>query len=254
MSNTYGFLHGKTGKNTLKPNPDNNKNKYSQKTNWRIKMKTSITFLLLLVLSVVGNAQKLDGNWKGKMTTPNGDMELLFTFKVDAAVLTGSIKSEMGTMPIANGKVNGNNFSFDINVNDQVMSNTGVLDGNVVKLTAPMMEKPLELTRVEEKSNVEGKSKIEGKWIGKATSEQGEFELTFTFKVDGEKLTGKNSSSMGEMDLTNGKVNGNDFSFDIDMQGMKLTHKCKYLENDTIELKVNVMEQDMVMKLTRAAQ
>jgi hypothetical protein len=211
-------------------------------------MKTSIMFILLLVFSIAGNAQKLDGNWKGKMSTPNGDMELLFTFKANAESLTGAVKSEMGSIPIENGKINGNNFSFDVNANGQVISNTGVLEGNVVKLSAPMMETPLELTRVEEKA------KIDGKWIGKASSPQGEFELTFTFKVDGEKLTGKNSSAMGEMDLTNGVVNGNDFSFDIDMQGMKLIHKCKYLADDSIEVKVNVMDQDMTMKLSRVAQ
>ena len=211
-------------------------------------MKTIGTILLLVIFSLVSNAQKLDGNWKGKMSTPNGDMELLFTFKVNAELLSGTVTTQMGAIPIENGKINGNNFSFDVNANGQVISNTGVLEGNVVKLSAPIMEKPLELTRVEEKA------KIDGKWIGKASSPQGEFELTFTFKVDGEKLTGKNSSAMGEMDLTNGVVSGNDFSFDIDMQGMKLTHKCKYLADDTIEVKVNVMDQDMTMKLSRAAQ
>jgi hypothetical protein len=213
-----------------------------------MNMKTSITFLLMLVFSIVGNAQKLDGNWKGKMSTPNGDMELLFTFKVNAELLSGSVTSQMGTIPIENGKVNGNSFSFDINANGQVISNTGVLEGNVIKLNAPMMEQPLELNRVEEKA------KIDGTWIGKASSPQGEFELTFTFKVDGEKLTGKNSSSMGEMEISNGVVSGNDFSFDIDMQGMKIIHKCKYLSDDSIEVKVNVMDQEMVMKLSRVAQ
>jgi hypothetical protein len=59
---------------------------------------------------------------------------------------------------------------------------------------------------------------------------------------------------MGEIDLTNGVVNGNDFSFDVDMQDMKISHKCKYLDDDSIELKADVMDQEMVMKLTRAAQ
>lgn len=211
-------------------------------------MKTSITFLLLLAFSVVGMAQKLDGNWRGKLSTPNGDMELVFTFKVNAELLSGTVKSEMGTIPIENGKINGNNISFDVNANGQVISNTGVLEGNVIKLNAPMMEKPLELTRVEDKA------KIDGKWIGKASSPQGEFELTFTFKVEGEKLTGKSSSAMGEIDLSNGAVNGNDFSFDIEMQGMKIAHKCKYLADDSIDVKVNVMDQEMAMKLSRVAQ
>jgi hypothetical protein len=192
-------------------------------------MRTSITFLLLLVLSIASNAQKLDGNWKGQMIGPNGDFELFFTFKVDADTLRGNVSSERGSIPIENGKVNGNEFSFDVNVNGQVINNTGVLDGDIIKLSAPMMDQPMELSRVKEEP------KIDGKWIGKVSGPQGEFELTFTFKVDGDTLTGENSSTMGEIDLTNGNVNGNDFSFDVELQGMKIIHKCKYLV--TIQLK-----------------
>jgi hypothetical protein len=211
-------------------------------------MKSCITFLLLLVLSIAGNAQNLDGSWKGTLTGPQGDIELVYSFKVDAAVLNGGVTSAMGTLPIENGKVNGKEFSFDINVNGQVFSNTGVLEGDVIKLSAPMMNKPVELTRVVEKS------KIDGKWIGKVSSPQGDIDLTFTFIVDKDKLTGKNSSAMGEIDLTNGIVNGTDFSFDVDMQGMKIVHKCKYLADDSIEVKAEMMDQVMDMKLKRVAQ
>jgi hypothetical protein len=59
---------------------------------------------------------------------------------------------------------------------------------------------------------------------------------------------------MGETELTRGIVNGNDFSFDVDAGGMIIKHKCKYLDDDTIDVTVNIMDQDMVMKLTRTAQ
>lgn len=211
-------------------------------------MKSCITFLLLLVITVSSNAQKIDGNWKGKIMGPNGDFELIYNFKVDGNSLTGDVASEMGSITIENGKVNGNEFSFDVNVNGQVFSNNGVLDGDIIKISAPMMDEPMVLTRVTEKN------KIDGEWIGTASSPQGDFELTFLFKVDGDKLTGKNSSAMGEIDLINGVVNGNDFSFDVDLQGMTVSHKCKYLEDDSIEVKALVMDNEMVMKLTRKAQ
>jgi hypothetical protein len=104
------------------------------------------------------------------------------------------------------------------------------------------------LTRVKEES------KIDGKWLGKVSGPEGDLDLTFTFKVDGDTLTGKNSSSMGEIDLTNGIVNGNDFSFDVDVQGMIISHKCKYLDDDSIDVKALMMDQEIVMKLTRVAQ
>ena len=209
------------------------------------KMKTSITILLLLVFSIICNAQNLDGKWKGKMSTPNGDMELVFTFKVNADSLTGNVSSQMGTLPIENGKVDGNKFSFDVNVNGQVINHTGVLDGDTVKLSLPWGDQQMALSRAKEES------KINGKWLGKASGPQGDMELTFTFNVNGDTLTGADSSSIGVIPLTNGIVNGNDFSFDVDLQGMKISHKCKYLADDTISVVANVMDQEMNMKLTR---
>lgn len=211
-------------------------------------MKTFISFILLMALSIAVNAQKLDGKWNGKMSTPNGDFELTFTFKVDAESFSGDVTSQMGTLPIENGKVNGNEFTFDVNVNGQVINHTGKLDGDIVKLSIPMMDHPMELKRVVEKS------KIDGKWIGKVNNPQGEMEITFTFVVDGSKLTGKNSSMMGDINLTNGTVNGSDFSFDVEMEGMKIVHNCKYLDDDTIDVKANVMDQEVTMKLKRVIQ
>lgn len=211
-------------------------------------MKTSIVVLLLLVLAVNVNAQNLDGKWKGTMQGPNGDFELTYTFKVNADTLSGSVASEMGSIPIENGKVNGNEFTFDVNVNGQVFSNTCVMAGDSITLKVPGMEQGIVLRRLVEKS------KIDGKWVGTVSSPQGDMELTFTFKVDGDSLKGTNSSQMGEIPITNGVVNGDEFSFDVDVQGMTISHKCKYLDDDTIDVKANVMDQEMDMKLTRAAQ
>ncbi len=70
-------------------------------------MKTIITVLLLLVIGITSNAQTLDGSWKGKFSGPNGDMDLVFTFKVNADTLNGDVTSEMGSLPIENGKITG---------------------------------------------------------------------------------------------------------------------------------------------------
>ena len=211
-------------------------------------MKTIITVLLLMVVSVASNAQTLDGSWKGKFSGPNGDMNLVFTFKVNADTLNGDVTSEMGSLPIENGKINGNDFTFDINVNGQVINHTGVFDGDTVKLSMPFGDQVMELSRVKEES------KINGKWIGNISSPQGDMELTFTFNVDGDTLTGSDTSPMGETELSNGVVNGNDFSFDVDTGGMVIKHKCKYLDDDTIDVIANVMDQEINMKLTRATQ
>lgn len=211
-------------------------------------MKTIITVLLLLVISITSNAQTLDGSWEGKISGPQGDLDLVFTFKVNADSLNGNVSSEMGTLPIENGKIDGNKFSFDVSVNGQVINHTGVLDSGKVKLSFPWLEQPVILTRVKEES------KINGRWVGMVSGPQGDMELTFTFKVDGDTLTGTDSSSIGVIELTNGIVNGNNFSFDIDLQGNKISHACEYFPGDSIGVKANVMDREVNMKLTRVTQ
>jgi len=208
-------------------------------------MKSFAAVLFILLVSLVADAQKLDGVWKGTRSGPNGDFELTFTFKVKGDSLGGEVASQMGTIPLENGKIHGNQFSYDISFNGQSFSNTGVLEDDVVKITGSRRPEPMILHRVTEDS------KINGTWLAKVQGPQGDMELTFTFKVEGNKLVGTDSSAMGSIPLTNGVVQGNEFSFDIEMQEMKISHKCKYLDDDSIEMKANVMEQDMIIKLKR---
>jgi len=55
-----------------------------------------------------------------------------------------------------------------------------------------------------------------GKWTADIPGRDGAATTTtFTFKVDGAKLTGTMSSQMGDVDITNGKVDGDNVSFDV---------------------------------------
>ena len=73
---------------------------------------------------------------------------------------------------------------------------------------------------------------VSGNW--KATADLGgnAIERTFTFKVDGNKLTGETTSSMmGKSIITDGKVDGDTVTFSITAKfqdnEMKLTYKGK---------------------------
>jgi hypothetical protein len=72
---------------------------------------------------------------------------------------------------------------------------------------------------------------IDGKWSGQYNSGMGEpMTLTYTFKADGNKLTG---TSLGGPDqqipIKDGKIDGNKISFavDVDMNGMAMKFKYK---------------------------
>ena len=115
-------------------------------------MKKLVLTVFIAVFAVMtSNAEGIGGKWKTSMESPQGSMELTFVFKVDGAKLTGTVSSPMGDIEISNGKVNGNEFSFDIDVMGNTMPHKGKLDGEVIKLKVDMpdgggMGSPSEMT------------------------------------------------------------------------------------------------------------
>ena len=75
-------------------------------------------------------------------------------------------------------------------------------------------------------------SDLDGTWKATAEGPQGSMERTFTFKVEGTKVTGEtNSSMMGKSTINDGKIDGDNVSFNIsiDFGGnqMKVEYKGK---------------------------
>src|SRR5262249_40382979 len=72
---------------------------------------------------------------------------------------------------------------------------------------------------------------VSGKWTAQVPSRQGGTrEQTFTFKADGEKLTGSVSGMQGaEIAISDGKIAGSDISFNVTMnfQGNEVKQSYK---------------------------
>lgn len=91
---------------------------------------------------------------------------------------------------------------------------------------------------------------LTGKWAGVIKMGDNEFPLTYVFKVDGQNLTGSIVSDQGEIPITEGKVNGTDFSFKIDVNGMTIANTGKYYGDSTI-VESEFNGQKLRTKLTR---
>jgi hypothetical protein len=76
---------------------------------------------------------------------------------------------------------------------------------------------------------------IDGTYNIEVDTPMGKMESKLTFKTKGNVLTGKAESQMGSLDFT-GKVNGNQFSWETDVEGpmgkMHLTYTGKVAGND----------------------
>jgi len=69
---------------------------------------------------------------------------------------------------------------------------------------------------------------VTGTWTGSMQTPDGnDFQLTFTFKQDADKLTGTVQGPQGDpIDISNGKVDGDKFTFDVAFNGMTIHHDC----------------------------
>ena len=63
-----------------------------------------------------------------------------------------------------------------------------------------------------------------GTWTASFDTQVGVQKYTYTFKVDGNKLTGRAKSDNGDTEIQEGKVNGDQISFveNLNFQGMPL--------------------------------
>ncbi len=96
---------------------------------------------------------------------------------------------------------------------------------------------------------------VTGTWTAQTTTPDGSsFQLTFTFKVDGATLTGTVQGPGGDpMVISNGKVDGDKFSFDDSFNGMTIHHNCT-VDGDTIKMTAKSDSPDfpgMELTLTR---
>jgi hypothetical protein len=86
-----------------------------------------------------------------------------------------------------------------------------------------------------------------GVWTAAIETQVGVQNYTFTFKVDGGKVTGKAKSAFAnsETDITEGVVKGDDISFveNLDYQGMplRITYKGK-ISGDEIKFTRNIAD------------
>ena len=85
-----------------------------------------------------------------------------------------------------------------------------------------------------------------GRWAATFMSQVGEQVYTYEFVVKGTTLTGTAKGSLtGETKITDGKVDGDSFTFteNATYEGMMITftYKCKMTSADTIELSREIM-------------
>jgi hypothetical protein len=95
--------------------------------------------LLFAASAVTALAADVTGTWNADAVGPDGQSyALTFTFKQDGAALTGSVQGPQGDpIDISNGKMDGNNISFQVSFNGITITHTGTVNdsGDEIKLS-----------------------------------------------------------------------------------------------------------------------
>jgi hypothetical protein len=105
---------------------------------------------LFLAAAAPAFAADIDGKWAGSIDSPNGQINVGFTFKADGAKLTGTTTGPDGAeVAIKDGKIEGNNVTFKVSLDFGGMplelNYKGVMAGTDMKLTIDFMGMPIEM-------------------------------------------------------------------------------------------------------------
>lgn len=98
----------------------------------------AVAILPLFVISVL--CADVSGKWIAQVPTRDGGTrETTFNFKVEGTELTGTMSGRQGDVPIAEGKVSGDDVSFSVTLefggNSVKLLYKGQVSGNEIKFT-----------------------------------------------------------------------------------------------------------------------
>jgi hypothetical protein len=189
----------------------------------------ALIFLPFSGAIAVAQSAGVNGDWEVTLNTPNGPRNAKAAFRQDGEKLSGVFKSERGEVPFR-GTIKGKEIKLTYAVkyqdNDLLITLTGSIDGasmtgkadfggfaegdwtakRLVEGAVGADKTPASVASSEQKIDVSGV------WTVEVETPQGAASPTFTFKQEGENLTGQYKGSLNEGPLT-GTVRGNQIQF-----------------------------------------
>jgi hypothetical protein len=196
---------------------------------------SALACALFLAASATAQSPNVTGDWDVTINTPNGPVEVKATFKQEGEKLAGAMKSPRGETPIE-GTVKGKEIKFKYTIKfqdqDMVITMGGNIDGDLVKGDADFGGLAQgDWTGKRASANAASsaapaaapapsgeKVDVSGAWNFTVETEAGSGNPSFTFKQEGEKLSGRYKGAFGEADLT-GTVKGDKIEFSIKVSG-----------------------------------
>ena len=211
-----------------------------------MKLVATVLFFSLVLSASIAAAQSanVSGNWDATLTSPQGTFNIIMSLKQDGEKLTGAVKGRNGETPIE-GTLKGKDVTIKYTIkfegNDLPITLTATTDNSAMKGSADyggFAQGDFTAKRSAETASAApakpadaapapaAAANVSGAWQFQVESPNGSGAPTFTFKQEGEKLTGQYKGAFGEAPV-NGTVKDNkiEFSLKVDAQGQAVTIK-----------------------------
>jgi hypothetical protein len=113
-------------------------------------MKRLFVLTVLLLTTTILFASKIEGKWTATIDTDNGPFTFTAEYVVKDGKITGTLASDMGSVEIEEGTVNGDEFEYSFYIDYNKMTHKGKLvDGKLkIKSTADYGDMEFEMTPV----------------------------------------------------------------------------------------------------------
>jgi hypothetical protein len=209
---------------------------------WLTPMLAAI-FLCAAVTVIAAQSPNVSGDWEVTITSPQGANTSTLSFKIEGEKLSGVIKNQRGELPIQ-GMVKGKEIKITFTIKfqdaDLPITLTGEVEGEAMKGKADfggfaegdwmakrggtMPAQTASGAAPADKPASTDKVDISGAWVFEVETAAGSGSPSFTFKQEGENLTGQYKGAFGEGPLT-GTVKGKEvkFSVKVNAQGQEMT-------------------------------
>lgn len=196
---------------------------------------SALVCALFLTISAMAQSANVTGDWDLTINSPQGARDVKASFKLDGEKLTGALKGPRGETPLE-GAVKGKEIKFKYTIKfgeqDMVITMTGNVDGDAMKGDADFgglaqgdwNAKRASAAAASSASPAPAaptsgdKVDLTGAWSVTVETDTGPGNPSFTFKQEGENLTGKYKGVLGEFDLT-GTVKGDKIEFSFKSTG-----------------------------------
>ena len=203
----------------------------------------SIPLLLLCAITASAQSAGATGTWDASLTSPQGSFNVKLILKQEGEKVTGVVRGQRGDTPVEgtnNGKEITLKYTIKFQDNDLPITLTGAFEATTIKGSADyggMAQGEFNAKRAADTSAAPAKppatsapagnsTDISGEWAFQVETAAGSGSPTFTFKQDGEKLTGQYKGAFGEAPLTgtfkDGKI---EFTIKVEAQGQQVTLK-----------------------------